>query len=254
MPISVILLKGRLCFLKFQVWITLLSYTWHILYAGKKSYWTNGEIHKKRGECPDSKAQRSQKRAAKGRHQKKCTLGLIILNWWPLSAHLDIFLLGRIYDSRPPSPPPSKTFSNLFWGMALRNDHIWPFPWFITCFRAFLDVFSTKEWPPWFHTKLGNPDPPTTYLGKFPKKHFLILPKTKRCKNWKILRKNTSSLLLATSGSCGQICQFVTICVTAKCPLTAFEINSLLILLHYILLCRSLYFLIFPIQTKSWDC
>ena len=27
--------------------------------------------------------------------------------------------------------------------------------------------------------------PPTTYLGKFPKKHFLILPKTKRCKNWK---------------------------------------------------------------------
>ena len=50
----------------------------------------------------------------------------------------------------------------------------------------------------------------------------------------KILRKNTSSLLLATSGSCGQICQFVTICVTAKCPLTAFEINSLLNLLHYI--------------------
>ena len=43
---------------------------WHILYAGKKSYWTNGEIHKKRGECPDSKAQRSQKRAAKGRNQK----------------------------------------------------------------------------------------------------------------------------------------------------------------------------------------
>ena len=51
----------------------------------------------------------------------------------------------------------------------------------------------------------------------------------------KILRKNTSSLLLATSGSCGQICQFVTICVTAKCPLTTFKINSLLILLHYII-------------------
>ena len=57
----------------------------------------------------------------------------------------------------------------------------------------------------------------------------------------KTLRTNTLSLLLATSGSCGQICQFVTICVTAKCPLTAFKINSLLILLHYILLCRSLY-------------
>ena len=65
-----------------------------------------------------------------------------------------------------------------------------------------------------------------------------------------ILCTNTLSLLLATSASCGQICQFVTICVTAKCPLTAFEINSLLILLHYILLCRSLYFLISPIQTK----
>ena len=51
----------------------------------------------------------------------------------------------------------------------------------------------------------------------------------------KILRKNTLSLLLAPSASCGQICQFVTICVTAKCPLTAFKINSLLILLHYII-------------------
>ena len=47
-------------------------------------------------------------------------------------------------------------------------------------------MFFVKKMATLIPHKIRKPrSPPTTYLGKFPKKHFFILPKTKRCKNWK---------------------------------------------------------------------
>ena len=71
-----------------------------------------------------------------------------------------------------------RTFSNLFGILASRNDQIWLPPSFITCFIAFLDVFSTKMVDKISRTNDESLSSPSPYLETIsnPNKWFCDLP------------------------------------------------------------------------------
>ena len=90
--------------------------------------------------------------------------------------HIKSFLDGLV--ESPKNDHIQRTFSNLFGILASRNDQIWPPPSFITCFIAFLDVFSTKMVDKISRTNDESLSSPSPYLETIsnPNKWFCDLP------------------------------------------------------------------------------